>query len=473
MFKCVQFQLEFISFYITTTLSKLIKKNWIPLTWDLIRHFDALARLFLDKSVHEERVIKTISTFNFPILRKWTILLPPPSISIKNICLLIEPNYYNWISFSSRRKLWDYAKRFRNFWRTLRLLLRSRTCSKPKLKVSVTNIWWKYVKIDFSDENYELSPFVNFFVMKLSCQYSIMNKIYRFFIYFILSIIVVEYSWLLFQSFSLRQKIRYFVYRYLHLYVSTILTNNKVVCKIKWQGMTMAVTVLTTRHRIIEESHKVKCLQWTLSWTSKSTRKVIGYRGLLQSVTLEICFVWVVAYTGAAYQVLDGTLLMTIISKWDCQFLTRLMYLVECVVITFCIFYVSIIPHICIYFATESQVQTLLLSEYVRKLAADSRKMLKCPNLNQKVHDSLRKILYRQLELKRYIQPLLDSYDQWRWDLYRLYLDNRSLITTVGLIYVIPGTMSFAFNLYEFAEVHITLRCELKTFNETFFLAWN
>lgn len=174
----------------------------------------------------------------------------------------------------------------------------------------------------------------------------------------------------------------------------------------------MAVTVLTTRHRIIEESHKVKCLQWTLSWTSKSTRKVIGYRGLLQSVTLEICFVWVVAYTGAAYQVLDGTLLMTIISKWDCQFLTRLMYLVECVVITFCIFYVSIIPHICIYFATESQVQTLLLSEYVRKLAADSRKMLKCPNLNQKVHDSLRKILYRQLELKRYIQPLLDSYDQ-------------------------------------------------------------
>lgn len=165
----------------------------------------------------------------------------------------------------------------------------------------------------------------------------------------------------------------------------------------------MAATVLTTRHRIIEESNKVKCLQWTLSWTSQSTRKVIGYRGLLQSVTLEICFVWVVAYTGAAYQVLDGTLLMAIITKWDYPFLTHLMYLVECVIVTFCIFYVSIIPHICIYFATEAQVQTLLLSEYVRKLAADSRKLLRSQNLNRLVNDSLRKILYRQMELKRYI----------------------------------------------------------------------
>lgn len=338
------------------------------------------------------------------ILRKWRVLLFWPSISIKNICLLlISLSNNNWVLFSSKQKLWDYAKSFRNFWRTLRLLVRLRTCSKLKSKVSVTNIWWECVKMIFSDENYELSPFVNFFVMKLSCQYSIINKIYRIFICFTICLITVEYSCLLFQNFSLRQKIRFFVFRYIHLYVSTILTDDKDVFKNKWQGITMAATVLTTRHRIIEESHKVKRLQWTLSWISKSTRKVIGYRGLLQSVTLEICFVWVVAYTGAAYQVLDGSLLMTVISKWGCPIITHSMYLVECVVVTFCIFYVSIIPHICIYFATEAQVQTLLLSEYVRKLAADSRKLLKSRNLNQKVNDSLRKILSRQLELKRYI----------------------------------------------------------------------
>ncbi|XP_066251414.1 uncharacterized protein [Euwallacea similis] len=153
--------------------------------------------------------------------------------------------------------------------------------------------------------------------------------------------------------------------------------------QLEGNGLINAATLMTNRDRVISEVRKYKAMQWSLHCIDPKVKAGILKRGLIQSL-------------------------------------------------------ITIIPHVCIYFATEGEVQTRLLSAYVSKLVHmydSSSIQVNQPLYHRKVYWDLSIIFNRHLELKR------------------LYMDNEELITSVGLKYIIPGIFSYTCNLFEFVQV--------------------
>lgn len=92
--------------------------------------------------------------------------------------------------------------------------------------------------------------------------------------------------------------------------------------------------------------------------------------------------------------------------------LEYLVYFGECINYVNCIYLISIIPFLCIYFATEAEVQTFLLSEYVRKLTHEKQLVIKKNTLKSElqVRYRLRMLMTRHLELRQWDLGIANYY---------------------------------------------------------------
>ncbi|XP_066141605.1 uncharacterized protein [Euwallacea fornicatus] len=273
--------------------------------------------------------------------------------------------------------------------------------------------------------SYHLSPHIHFFAIKLPFQYSVLRKIYWSMIYFNSVYIITEQIWSLSLGISTQLKIHYIMFRYLFLY-----------------GVISAAILMTNRQRIIAENRKLKALQWSLHCIDPKVKAAIGKRGLILSLISEFCLLLLMLYITVSAKELRHTFFISAVKRLHQPFLEDFLYFFEYLNFAFCVFFAAIVPQLCIYFATEAEVQTRLLSAYVSRLTHkyNSSSMEQDQSLyHRKVYLHLAIIHSRHLELKRF------------------YTDNKALITSVGLKYIIPGIFSFTCNAFEYVQNNINL----------------
>lgn len=111
----------------------------------------------------------------------------------------------------------------------------------------------------------------------------------------------------------------------------------------------------------------------------------------------------IVAYVDYLYVIkqINNTSIMIFVQELDQTLLTNFVYFLELIDIWTICYFVLILPHIQIYFATAAQVQVFLLVQYVKDLTKELHKNPTRKNRDRQTADCLKRIVSRYCEIKQ------------------------------------------------------------------------